>query len=81
MLLDRHASQKEGMIGSWKPRVFLTCDYCGMQKIRVIVDGRGAENVLVYSKQIPYHPDNPLIALIQKSRQIWICRYCIDNLK
>ena len=81
MLLDRRAFQKESMIGSRKSRVFLTCDYCGMQKIRVIVDGRGAENVLMYSKRISYHPDNPFLALIQKSRDIWVCHYCIDKLK
>ena len=81
VLLDSRASQKESMIGSRKPHVFLTCEYCGMQKIRVIVNGRGAEIVLMYSKRIPYHPDNPFLALIQKSRQIWICHYCIDKLK
>ena len=52
-----------------------------MQKIRVIVDGRGAENVLMYSKRIPYHPDNRFLALTQKSRHIWIRHYCIDKLK
>ena len=63
----------------WNPRVLLTCEYCGKQKIRVVLDEAGVENVLMYSKQIPYRPNNRFLALIRKSRQIWICHYCIDT--
>ena len=57
------------MIGNGKTRVFLTCEYCGMQKIRAVIDEGGLENVLMYSKQICYRPNNPFLALIQKSRK------------
>ena len=39
-------------------------------------------NPFMYAYQVTlWVPNNPFLALIQKSRDIWICHCCIDKLK
>jgi hypothetical protein len=72
---------KAKVMGVRQSHVLLTCEYCGTQKVRLVVNGRGEEKVLMYSQQIPYRPTNPFLAMIFKSRQIWLCHNCVDTLK
>jgi hypothetical protein len=64
-----------------KPAIFVTCEYCGTENARVIDYEGGVEKMLMFPRRIPYHPKNPFLAIILKSRQVWVCGHCVNALK
>lgn len=64
-----------------KPAIFVTCKYCGTENARVVDYGGGVKKMLMFPQQIPYHPTNPFLAMIKKSRQVWVCGDCVNTLK
>jgi hypothetical protein len=61
----------------------LTCHYCHARKPRFAKDllGSGAEEELMFSQYIPYHPSTPLLEPLFEARQVWVCIDCVNKMR
>jgi hypothetical protein len=56
------------------------CEYCGKHMPIFLVDDDGAKRSLMFSQSVPHERDSPLLKGLFKTRQIWICRSCYEEI-
>jgi hypothetical protein len=62
----------------------LTCEYCGIQKVRLVRSSTGDEKILMYPQNVPIRRTITFLGFIAKILeldQIWVCHYCMEKLK